>query len=250
MPIELIAVAGLGALAGVFIGCVGIGGVIIVPALVYIGGYSFDTAIAAAMMGYIPAGLMGAIVYSYNKSINWSMAGWLCAGAMPAAVAGAWISNNVPAVVLATLIGLLTLSSGGNALVDRKQVSTKPREFGAGLLVPIGGVTGVLSAMTGTGGPLVLVPTMLWLQAPVLTAIGLSQAVQLPLAALATLGNFMFGEPDVPLGIALGLGLACGVFAGGQLAHKLPGDILKKIVAVVLICIGLLVIVRGVYQAL
>lgn len=245
MTAELILIASLGLVAGLSIGCIGIGGVIVVPALVYVGGLSIEIAIAAAMMGYILTGLIGTFVFARNKSINWQMAGWLSLAAMPAAMFGAWLSNNVPGVALETIIGLLTLGSGANTLLAREPVNATDGNLGRGKLTSIGGATGVLSAITGTGGPLVLVPVMLWLQVPVLTAIGLSQAVQLPIATLATIGNFSFGAPDIKIGLALGAGLAIGSYGGAQLAHKLPREGLKKIVAGVLVIIGLIIIARG-----
>ncbi|MGI9464229.1 MAG: sulfite exporter TauE/SafE family protein [Aestuariivirgaceae bacterium] len=245
MPAELILIAGLGLIAGLSIGCIGIGGVIVVPALVYIGGLPIEIAIAAAMMGYILTGLIGTFVFARNKSINWQMAGWLSIAAMPAAMAGAWLSNNIPAVALETIIGLLTFGSGVNTLLNRQPDNTSAKDLSPGKLASIGGVTGVLSAITGTGGPLVLVPVMLWLQVPVLTAIGLSQAVQLPIATLATIGNFSFGNPNIAIGIILGAGLAIGSYGGAQLAHSLPREGLKKIVAGVLVIIGLVIIARG-----
>lgn len=245
MPVELILIAGLGVIAGLSIGCIGIGGVIVVPALVYLGGLKIDIAIAAAMMGYFLTGLIGTIVFARNKSINWQMAGWICLGAMPAAMFGAWLSNNVPGVALETVIGLLTLGSGAHALFNQQADAQPQAELANGKLVSIGGVTGVLSAITGTGGPLVLVPVMLWLQVPVLTAIGLSQAVQLPIATLATIGNFTFGSPDILIGVVLGAGLALGSYGGAQLAHHLPRVGLKKLVAGVLIIIGMVIIIRG-----
>ena len=45
----LLAVIGLGLLAGTLIGCIGIGGVVLVPALAYLGGVPFPVAIAAAL---------------------------------------------------------------------------------------------------------------------------------------------------------------------------------------------------------
>jgi len=247
---ELILIAGLGLIAGLSIGCIGIGGVIVVPALVYIGGLPIELAIAAAMMGYILTGLIGTIVFARNKSINWQMAGWLSAAAMPAAMFGAWLSNNIPGVALETIIGLLTLGSGANTLLSGAPDTGGGQNLSKAKLVSIGGVTGVMSAITGTGGPLVLVPVMLWLQVPVLTAIGLSQAVQLPIATLATIGNFTFGNPDIAIGLVLGAGLAIGSYGGAQLAHSLPREGLKKIVAWVLVAIGLVIVARGIASLL
>ena len=248
MSVEVALIAGLGLLSGLSIGCIGIGGVILVPGLFYLAGIPIQTAIAAAMMGYLLTGLVGTIVYAGKKSIDWSMAGWLCAGAMPAAVAGAWLSNNVPGSALEFVIGTLTIVSGLQALRGRADDAGRASRLSPFSLVAIGGLTGVLSAITGTGGPLVLVPVMLWLNAPVLTAIGLSQAVQLPIATLATAGNFAFGSPDVTLGAILAVALAAGSYAGAQLAHKIPQDGLKKLVASVLIAVGVMIILRILFR--
>ncbi|MCP5083881.1 MAG: sulfite exporter TauE/SafE family protein [Alphaproteobacteria bacterium] len=250
MPDGVLLVAILGLISGLSIGCIGIGGVILVPGLFYLGGIPIQTAIAAAMMGYVLTGVVGTVVYARNKSINWPMAGWLCAGAMPAAVAGAWLSNNMPGTVLEFFIGILTAGSGLHTLLSGSSEDGQKVELTKGRLVPIGGITGVLSAITGTGGPLVLVPLMLWLRVPVLTAIGLSQAVQLPIATLATAGNFAFGAPNIVLGAMLGIALAIGSYGGAKLAHSLPKEGLKKIVASVLILVGLVIIARIGYRLL
>src|SRR5262245_61286177 len=106
----------LGLLAGLLIGAVGIGGVILVPALVFFGHIPIHTAIAGAMMSYILTGLVGTLLYARAKSIRWDMVGWLWAGAMPAALAGALAANAAPAGLLEVLIGLLTVSSGLHSL--------------------------------------------------------------------------------------------------------------------------------------
>ncbi|MGA7486747.1 MAG: TSUP family transporter, partial [Xanthobacteraceae bacterium] len=65
----------LGLVAGLMIGAVGIGGVILVPALVDFGGSPIHAAIAAAMASYLLTGLIGTLVYTSKKTIRWSMAG-------------------------------------------------------------------------------------------------------------------------------------------------------------------------------
>ena len=83
----------LGLLSGLLIGAIGVGGVVLVPALVYFGGIPIHAAIAAAMMSYVFTGLIGTLVYTSKNSIRWSMAAWLCAGAMPAALAEVRVTN-------------------------------------------------------------------------------------------------------------------------------------------------------------
>ncbi|MCB1547393.1 MAG: sulfite exporter TauE/SafE family protein [Hyphomicrobiaceae bacterium] len=246
----LLAVIGLGLLAGTLIGCIGIGGVVLVPALAYLGGVPFPVAIAAAMMGYMLTGLVGTIVYARNASIRWPMALYLMGGAMPAALLGAWTSNRAPTALLETAIALLTLSSGAHAVWSRGSSDAGDRSLSPLPLSLIGAGTGFASALTGTGGPLVLVPTLLWLRLPVLTAIGLAQAIQLPIATLATIGNFRYGAPDIRLGAALAIGLAAGALIGARIAHVVPRQVLRTIVAIVLIAVGFMMIAKVAHRIL
>ena len=58
-------------LAGVLIGCIGIGGVLLVPALTYLGGIDIHVAITSCMVSYMFAGLVGAVSYARKGSIRW-----------------------------------------------------------------------------------------------------------------------------------------------------------------------------------
>jgi uncharacterized membrane protein YfcA len=111
-------------------------------------------------------------------------------------------------------------------------------------LVGIGSITGVGSALSGTGGPLVLVPILVWLKVPVLTAVGLSQAVQLPIASLATLGNLMYGSVNMIVGVTLAVALMIGAAIGARIAHSISRNMLKNIVAWVLVFVGIFMVVK------
>jgi uncharacterized membrane protein YfcA len=244
-PLGAVLLVGLGLLSGLLIGAVGIGGVILVPALVYFGGVPIHAAIAGAMASYILTGLIGTLVYARAKSIQWDMVGWLWTGAMPAALAGALAANMASAVLLELSIGALTLFSGLHALfsraVDERSDTTRISNPALG---GIGAATGFLSALSGTGGPLILVPILLYFELPVLTAVGLSQVIQLPIAVLATAGNLGYGNPDLVLGGLLALGLAFGTWAGALIAHAVPRLALRRMVSLVLIVVGIAIFVR------
>jgi len=111
---EVVWIALLGTLSGLMIGCVGIGGVILVPALVFVAGVAIEIAIPAAMFAYILSGLVATVVFARNKSIDWRMASSLCIGGTPAAFAGAWAVSVFDSRLLAGCLGLLTLLSGLN----------------------------------------------------------------------------------------------------------------------------------------
>lgn len=235
---ELIWIAFLGVISGLMIGCIGIGGVILVPALVFLADIPIKVGIPAAMMAYILSGLVATTVFARNKSIRWGMATWLCLGATPTAFAGAWAVSVVDHRILEAGLGLLTFASGINSL--RRQEAPDGHAAGVsnkGLLV-VGAVTGFLSSVTGTGGPLVMVPIVISMSVPVLVAVGLSQVIQLPVAIAATVGNVLYGELDLVLGGVLAGALTIGSWYGAKLAHVVPRATLRRIVSVVLVLVG------------
>lgn len=240
--VEAIVVAATLAI-GVLIGCVGIGGVLLVPALAYIGGVPIHTAIAAAMFGYLFSGTAATIIYARKGSIDWSASVWLWAGAMPAAFAGALAVAYVGARFLEALIALLVLFAGIRAFRARRDTKAT-RNLSNPELTGLGAFVGFGSAMTGTGGPLILVPLLVWLRQPILTTIGLSQAIQLPIAALATVGNVLSGTLDLALGALLSGALLAGSAAGAWLAHAVPTIFLTRFVGILMLFVGAFIVAR------
>jgi len=229
---------------GILIGGVGIGGVLLVPTLKYLGSVPLHIAIPACMLAYIVTGLVGAFMYARHGTINWPLAIKICIGALPGAFLGSFILPYFSAFVLELVIGVLILASGLNSIIRHRQLVTNRIPSSNVELIAIGLVTGIGSALTGTGGPLLLIPLLLWRKAPVLTAIGLSQAVQVPISLAATSGNLMYSAVDFKLGLLLGLILGLGAIFGAKLAHFLPIDLVKKIVAMLLIGVGLFILFK------
>jgi uncharacterized membrane protein YfcA len=246
-PSALLVHAVLALGAGLLIGCVGIGGVILVPGLVYLAGYSFRTAIAAAMVAFIASGIVGLYAYARAGSIPIRAAAWVSLGALPCAYLGALGVAAASPVLLELAIALLAAGSGALALLKprARRASRDVKTLARPLLAVVGGVTGFLSALTGTGGPLILVPILLSVELPPLVALGLAQAIQLPVAVAATLGNLVTGALDVPLGLVLAAGIALGTWTGAKAAHALPTDALRSAVAGVLVVVGASMLVRS-----
>lgn len=248
--LKIILIAALGGLSGLMIGCIGIGGVILVPALVFLGGIPIQVGIPAAMFAYILSGAVATLVFAKHKSIRWDMAGLLCAGATPTAFAGAWAVSVVNPRWLEIGLGLLTFLSGLNAL-RTPHAEHKPRHTVSGkTMFGIGTFTGFLSSVSGTGGPLVLVPILVAASMPVLTAVGLSQVIQVPIAIAATVGNVLYGTMDIMLAGILAVSLTIGSWYGAKLAHAVPRKSLQRIVSVVLVVIGVLILGSVVWQLL
>ena len=228
-------------LVGLLIGCVGIGGVLLTPSLVYLGGLGFHLAAATSMWAFLFAGAAGTSIYAKHGSIDWRMAAWLGAGVVPAALAGAGANVALPEGALMALLALLMVATGADALLRGEGGEQEARRFGVAALLAVGALVGFGSALTGTGGAVLLVPVLLLLRAPVLASVGAAQAVSLPVAAFSTAGYVLYGSVDFVLGTALGLIAAVGVVVGARIAHAAPAAALRRVVATALLCAGLLI---------
>ena len=80
---------------------------------------------------------------------------------------------------------------------------------------------------------------------PVLPVVGLSQAIQVPIAVLATVANTAYGHLNLKLGTYLGVGVVGGAAIGALVAHALPRTILARLVGLILLFVGGLLVVRN-----
>lgn len=229
-------------LVGILIGGVGIGGVLLVPTVKYLGGISLHVAIPACMFSYMITGLVGTYSYARHATIDWHLAGKVCVGALPGAYIGAFLLPYFSALALEWGIVVLLLVSGIHTWRNNDNKPKADGSLSSTALATIGLLTGLGSAMTGTGGPLLLVPLLLYCKLPILTVIGLAQAIQVPISVLATLGNLVHSEVDIKLGLTLALLLGGGVLMGAKVSHLLRLETLKKSLAGLLIAVGMVIL--------
>jgi uncharacterized membrane protein YfcA len=240
----LLGIAVVGVVLGVAIGAVGIGGVLLVPFLTLTLGIDVRRAIAAALLSYLPSCAVAVTLYGRRGSIPWREAGLLCLAALPTAWLGARAAQVAPRLLLEAAIGVLLLSGGLYALLPSRDTATRPRRLGAGALLAIGGGTGFVSALTGAGGAFVMLPVLLLLDMPVLPAIGLGQAIALPIAGLASVANIAAGIMDPWLAAGLAVTLSGGIAIGTPIAHALPQLLLRRLLGSVVLLAGLAMLVR------
>ncbi|MBO0758699.1 MAG: sulfite exporter TauE/SafE family protein [Bradyrhizobiaceae bacterium] len=107
---------------------IGIGGVILVPALVFMGGVPIHRAIPAALLAYVMSGFTATAIFSRQKSIRWSMAAWLCLAAAPAAFAGALAVKNANARLLEMLIAAINTSAELSGVGQKDKLSDDCRK--------------------------------------------------------------------------------------------------------------------------
>ena len=236
-------------LVGIVIGIGGVGGVIIIPFLVYVIGYDIHTVIPAGMAGFCLATITAVYSYGSRGSIRWDKAIYLIVGAAPGAYLGSITLWFLPGWILEAFVCALVVISGIRSLRNTQV----PGESGSYekvpnlLLVFLGFLVGYGSSLSGTGGPLLLVPSLLLLNFPVLTAVGLSMAIQIPIAPFATLGHIFHGSIDWVLAAPIGVGVASGVLIGAAIAHSISTYTMQRVVAVVLLFCGVVIALQIVF---
>jgi len=109
------------------------------------------------------------------------------------------------------------------------------------LAIVVGLIGGALSGLTGLGGGFIMVPLLVYLFGMSQHAAqGTSLAVLLPpLGLLAFLQYYRNGHVDVNVAVLVALGFFFGGYAGGALAQIIPGPMLRKGFAVVLVLIAI-----------
>jgi len=229
----------IGLLAGFLIGSVGVGGVIVAPALCYLLGLDIQEAIAAALMGFGFSGLVGTFRYTKMGAIQWRSAIILTVASMPAAAGGVLVMHELNASLVKFVVALAVLSSGVQGVLGwHKEEVVQSQTPPAATLAAVGVVTAFASVITGTGGPLVLIPLLISLQVPILAAVGLAQAIQVPISVAASAINASVNSLNVMVGATLAIGLAVGCWVGASVVAYLPAIMLRRIVASLLIGLG------------
>ena len=231
----MLGLAALGVLlAGLAIGATSVGGVLVVPVLGTFAAVDPGRAVAAASLGFLFTGAAAWWTGPRPEAGNTSVLA-LCAllGAAGGALTLAWL----PAGGVRLAVGLIALGSGVYALLGRERLRATALSTPA--LAVVGLTVGCLSAWSGTGGPVVLLPLLALLGVPAMVGLGAAQRVQLPVALAATAVNAAAGRLDILLGLGIGVLVLAGWAAGRRLAARLPARRLRQAVAVALIATGL-----------
>lgn len=234
----------LAVVVGVLIGMVGVGGVLLPPGLLALWGLTASEATATSTWAFVFTGVVGTVAYAWRGVVPWGMLARLTAGVVPAAFFGALVNARLPGSVVVLGLAALTLFVGVQQLRPRAVRGTRD-ELGTAALVAIGALVGFGSALTGTGGPVLLVPVLLTLGVAPLRAVAVSQAVQLPVVVAGSVGYLRTGLVDVGLGTVLGGLAALGVVAGAVVATRIPAEGLRRIVALACLAAGVFLVVRA-----
>lgn len=233
-------------LVGVLIGICGVGGILIIPFLVYVADIDIHTVIPACMAGFIVNAVFANYAYAKRGSIRWDKAMYLAMGAAPGAYLGSVTVLALPSIVLEVIVATLVVVSGIRSLISsaNDQPESGVDRVSNTALILLGLAVGFGSSLSGTGGPLLLIPSLLLLNFPVMVAVGLSMAIQIPIAPFATLGHFFHGSIEWSLAVPVAIGLSSGVLIGAGIAHKISALAMQRTVAVALLFCGAMIVTQ------
>ncbi len=228
----------LGLPIGFLIGLIGIGGVLLTPALVHIFGRDIHDAVALSLASFVLAGAVAG-VRACGRDARPSAVEWIFLLAIvPGAFAGAFAAPWIPAAPLSLVVSACVAFAGISSL------RTQPKGedgaiIGSSVLASLGVVTGFLSAISGTGGPLICMPLLLWKSMNVRRALLLAQVAQLPVAATATFVNGVGHSLDFSAAATIGVAIVAGMLVGMNVSRQLDTAVLRKSVAWCLVAVGL-----------
>jgi len=247
----------VGAVAGLLAGLFGIGGgVIIVPALVWIfSSHLFNpelimiSAVATSLATIIPTSIASIITHHKMGALIWPTVFRLVPGIITGSLLAAILAENISASTL-RLLFILYLLYVAITLALQKRPALSIHQPRPTLDYLAGFVIGGISALIGIGGGTLTVPYLLGRHLKMKNAVAISSACGLPIALTGTisyafLGWNKTGLPEFSLGYVylpafLGIITISIITApiGARLANKLPAQQLKRYFSILLFLIA------------
>jgi uncharacterized membrane protein YfcA len=262
-----------GAFAGILAGLFGIGGgMIIVPALIYIfkaQGVPEATlthiGIGTSLATIIVTSISSLRAHNSRGAVNWNVWKRMAPGLVAGSLIGAGIASVIQGNSLQALIGIGAFLVGlkilfmKNKALEENDLSKLPSPA---VQTGLGGCIGIISAIFGIGGGTLTVPILSYCGLKIKNAVGTSAACGLPIASAGAVGFFVFGQfidpniketlPNGVLGFVHVYAFLCVSLAsfftagiGAKLAHKLPATTLKKAFAVLLLIVGVKLVLNS-----
>ena len=233
---------------GLIIGASGVGGVLLIPLLVYFGDLTIHQAMATALFSFFFTGVIATVTYQRYGSIDWKIAIPVCVGSMLTSYVGAHVNAFVDAKVLYIILGLIIISSSAYSMRQPKGTSIAESLLPRGRLYTlfgIGLVVGFLCGLTGIGGGLVSLPIMLIVGFHPLASIATGQVLQGIVATFGSISNIANGFVIFDIVWWVTALEVTGVFIGVKIAHMVPVAKLKRSVSLLCLSIGVYMLVKA-----
>ena len=228
----------LGLAVGVSSGLFGIGGgIIILPALVYLFRYYTRIAAGTSLLAVVLPAVVGVVAYAIEGNVNVLMALLLAAGSIFGAPIGSWLLSIWPqrAVQWGFIVFMLAIIASLFIVIPSRDAVVEVDWLLGVALVALGLFTGVMSGLLGIGGGVIIVPLLVVLfGASDLVAKGTSLLVVIATGMSGTFANLRRKNVDPPSAMVIGGAAAIATPFGVWAAHALSPAIANIVFAIFL----------------
>ena len=234
----------IGIFTGIFGGIAGVGGgAVMVPLMVALLKISQHKAHGTSLLALVFTGIMGAISYGVNGSIDLVAVGLIVSTAMFTSRAGVRVCHALPEGKLRRYYGAFAIIVALSLLLKPYLPHLAHPVTGwtkVVLLLLTGAVTGFQSGMMGGGGGVVMVPILVLMGGfGQHLAQGISLAVMIPVGCIGALSYVRLGLFEGHLLKGLIPGILAGTYAGASVAHLLPDNALRIIFSIIIAALGI-----------
>jgi uncharacterized membrane protein YfcA len=253
----LITYCGVGAIAGVLAGLLGIGGgLVIVPMLVYIMGSQgvptqilMHVALGTSMASIMFTSVSSFMAHHRRGAVHWDVVRRIVIGIFIGTFLGSCFAATMSTGFLKVFFCIFLFVVATQMLMNKKPKASRELPGTLGMFAT-GNVIGGVSSLVGIGGGTLSVPFIIWCNIPVHHAIGTSAAIGLPIAVAGTIGYvfngwgieslpvYSIGYINLPALFGIASISVLTAPLGVKLAHSLPVDKLKRVFAVLLYLVG------------
>lgn len=226
---------------GVLLGMSGISGFLL--PLIYVGflGMPLHDSLALSFLSFAVSGIIGAYSYWKSKNMDLKLALFLNIGSLPGAFLGVQINVLISDFLAELLLYLFILLAGLSILFKKNNENTITKQSillnHAFVVILLGFLTAAICALTGAGGPILLVPLLVSLGINIRVAVGVSLLNSVVIAIPSIFGYFAHANMKTITSLIAAslIGTIIGILAGARLANKVPIHFLKIMIAVITI---------------
>lgn len=254
----------IGCLVGFLAGLLGIGGgLIIVPALVFILpklGISTDVvmqmALATSLASIVVTSFIAGLSHHKNGNVPWKLARNLSVFVSVGALSGGFIADSLSVDMLTNIFAAAVISLALYMLISLRITQNVGKQPSLRKQRAIGLGTGIVASLMGISGGAILIPVLTYCNVQLRHAIGVSTVCGLLISAFGALGFIVAGLdqsalPQWTLGYVylpalLGIVITSSMMAplGVKFAGKLPTRTIAKLFSAFLIIVALKMILN------
>ena len=246
-----------GFLVGLIVGVTGVGGgSLMTPLLVLLFGVSPATAVGTDLLYASLTKSLGGWVHGRRGTVDWRVVGLLALGSLPASVATivlfkylALDEKTLRSLVTSVLSVALLLTATALLLKDwikkvaRRQDGTVyelHHRYLPAATIATGVVVGALVTISSVGAGVLGTVALLFLypRMSAVKVVGTDIVHAVPLTAIAGMGHLAMGTGVFILLGSLLLGSLPGIYIGSHLSAKVPEQVLRPLLAIMLLIIG------------